>query len=67
MADPASLGDAIGDSPIFCLCTGATHRDLPFRRPRDKILSKEDAKSRRRAACVWTPSPIGVGVSEEMW
>jgi hypothetical protein len=38
---------------------------LAFGRPRNKVVTKENAKPGRGATGIWTSSPIGVGVGNK--
>src|SRR6185369_3556718 len=66
LPEPGSLCDAVGDSPVLGLSTGARDDWLPLGRPRDKIATQEDSVAGRGPASVWTPSPVNVGVDNKL-
>ena len=45
LAQPATLGDHMSNSPVLGLRTGPGHRGLPFGRPGHQAVSEEDAKA----------------------
>ena len=45
LAQPATLGDHMSNSPVLGLRTGPGHRGLSFGRPGHQAVSKEDAEA----------------------
>ena len=45
LAQPATFGDHMSDSPVLSLRTGPGHRGLPFGRPGHQAVSEEDAEA----------------------
>jgi hypothetical protein len=57
----------VSNSSIPRLCTGPRHGGLPFWRPENQVVSKEDAVAWCRASRAWTSSPVGVRVCCDGW
>ena len=63
LSKPATLGDDMGNDVVFRFGTGVGHCGLSFGRPRNEIVAKENAVSRRGALGIRSVSPLGIRVS----
>jgi hypothetical protein len=66
LAQPASFGDSIHDSSIFCLCTRLGHCRLTLGRPRDEIVPEKHRITRGGFTCIRATCPICIGVDSEV-
>jgi hypothetical protein len=62
LAQPATLGDGMGDSAILSLGARPGHRGLTLGGPGDQVVAKKDAEAGGRASGVRNCHPKEVGV-----
>jgi hypothetical protein len=66
LTEPARLGDAVGDAPVFRLGAGARDGLLTLRGPGHQIVAEEDAETGGELARVRAPRPVGVRVGNQV-
>lgn len=68
LAQPSGLSDTVGNSLIFCFSTRTRHLTLPFRRPGDQVVTRENNIACSGLTSVRTTRPISIRVnSEGVW
>jgi len=66
LTQPGRLRNAVSNSPVLRLCTGAGDDRLSLGRPGDQVAAEEDGVPRSGATCVRTASPVSVGVDDKL-
>jgi hypothetical protein len=65
LSQPGSLCHAIGHGAVLGLSTGARDDGLPLGGPGDEVGAQEHDVTGGGSTCVWTASPVSVGVDHE--
>jgi hypothetical protein len=60
LAQPAALGDGMGDSVILSIGARPGHRGLTLGGPGDQVVAKKDVEAGGRALGVRTPCPVRI-------
>jgi hypothetical protein len=65
LSQPGSLCHAVGHDAVLGLSTGARDDGLPLGGPGDEVGAQEHDVTGGGSTCVWTASPVSVGVDHE--
>jgi hypothetical protein len=63
LTKPHGLGDIMCDSSVFSLCRRPGNCNLPFRRPRNNIITQINTKSRCGSPSIRTTCPICIRIN----